>query len=171
MFHAGDSGQYAAKKLMHRLKSSHFESFMLDIEEFGTHPRAQEAFVFLYEIIKTLTEEGVTFYQPEEWFRVAPHQELNRASLKQPPHQSLPDKPQNNHILQTAYKELVATLDMLETTSENNLAWHYLSHDAHQANDYFKEHLQIKTSDTQYDHFEYFLHDMRYIREVLHKLN
>lgn len=170
-FNEGDLGQTAAQDFLHRLSSSHFESFILNIEEFGTHPRRNEAFVFLYEIIKTLIQEGVTFYQPEEWLQIAPHQELNLACLKEPPYQQHPQAPTDNHILQTAYTELVKTLDMLESTSSSPLAWHYLAHDTHQANLYFSEHLMLKEEDDQYNHFEYFLHDMRFIQTKLDKMN
>lgn len=170
-FNEGDLGQTVAQDFLHRLSSSRFESFMLDIEEFGTHPRRNEAFVFLYEIIQTLIKEGVTFYQPEEWLQIAPDQELNLACLKQPPHQHIPEAPTDNHILQTAYNELVKTLDMLESTPSTRLAWHYLAHDTHQANLYFSQHLHLKENQEQYLHFEYFLQDLRFIQTKLNKIH
>lgn len=170
-FNDGDLGQTVAKDFIHRLSSSHFESFMLDIEEFGTHPRRNEAFVFLYEIIQTLIQEGVTFYQPEEWLQVAPEQELNLSCLKQPPYQSIPEAPTGNHILETAYTELVKTIDILDSTSKDRLVWHYLAHDTHQATLYFHEHLELKAEDDRYGHFEYFLHDLRFIQTKLHKIH
>ena len=170
-FDAGDIGQDVAKEFMHRLTSSRFEAFMLDIEEFGTHPRAQEALVFLYELIDTLTKEGVTFYQPEEWLAIAPEQELNRESLRQPENHIHPPQPTGDHLLETAYKELIQTLDMLDATTPKHLAWHYLAHDTQQTNHYFNEHKDVKEETDQYPHFEDFLKNIQFIQKALEKMS